>query len=198
MVGPNKQFNQDEALNKALETFWAKGFEVTSMQDLVQNMGINRASMYQTYGNKHALFVAALDRYIETNLEFLKQSLDTPGSPLENLNKIFQLFIDSGQQGKAYGCFINNTAVEMGPHDPLVSEKIRQFWVQFESILCDTLKRAMDQGEIAQQTDIKNLATLLNITLQGLVVKIKTNSPPDELRGCTKFLFSLIKNKACA
>ena len=62
MVGPDKQFDQDEVLNKALEVFWAKGFEATSMQDLVNNMGINRASMYQTYGIKHALFNAALDR----------------------------------------------------------------------------------------------------------------------------------------
>lgn len=193
MVGPNKQFNQDEALNKALETFWAKGFEATSMQDLVLNMGINRASMYQTYGNKHALFIATLDRYISSNLAHFKQSLDVPGSPLDNLHKVFDFFINAGQQGKAYGCFINNTAVEMGPHDPLVAEKIRQFWLQFESLLVNMIERAKEKGELAAHTESKNLAILLNIALQGLAVKIKTNSAPEELRNSTDFLFNLIK-----
>jgi len=193
MVGPNKQFDKDEALNKALEIFWAKGFEATSMQDLVLNMGVNRASMYHTYGNKHALFIAALECYIESNLEHFKQALNAPGSPLENLNNIFQFFIGTGQQEKSYGCFINNTAVEMGPHDPQVAAIIRQFWLRFESLLTDLLNRAIQQGELAQHTNTKDLAVLINIALQGLAVKIKTNAPTDDLRNSTEFLFKLIK-----
>ncbi|MFV2061350.1 MAG: TetR/AcrR family transcriptional regulator, partial [Gammaproteobacteria bacterium] len=65
MVGPNKQFDQEETLSIALQVFWNKGYEATSMQDLVSSMGINRASMYQTYGNKYALFMSSLDMYMD-------------------------------------------------------------------------------------------------------------------------------------
>ncbi len=61
----HKEFDQDEALQKAMEAFWARGYEATSMQDLVEHMGINRQSLYDTFGDKHSLFLKALDRYHE-------------------------------------------------------------------------------------------------------------------------------------
>jgi len=192
MAGPNKQFDKDKALKKALNTFWAKGFEATSMQDLVDEMGINRASMYQTYGNKHTLFTAAIDQYIESILQQMKQRLEAPGSPRHNLRQSFEHIIDCSLQGLMNGCFINNTAIELGPHDPDIADKIRNFWNQFEALFEQTLIRAIENQELNQQANTKKLATFINTTLQGLLIKTKVDVPRDELINDINLLFSLI------
>lgn len=193
MAGPVKQFDKEEALNKALEVFWINGFEATSMQELVDKMGINRASMYQTYGNKQSLFMAALDRYISTNQAQLEQALEAPGSPLGNLQQLFMHFIEEGLKGEKRGCFINNTAIELGPHDPAIAKKIRDFWQTFEDLIGNTLDRAVEQNELPRELDTRNTASLLNITLQGLVVKTKTGASKQELIEDTDLLFRFIR-----
>ncbi len=195
MAGPDKQFDRNATLDKALEVFWAKGFEATSMQDLVDNMGINRASMYQTYGNKRALFVAALARYIETMLGQMQEALAAPGSPLGNLHGLLQHFIEKGVEGRTYGCFINNTAVELGPHDAEIAGTIRGFWSRFESLLQSTLQRAIDTGELRPDMPVAQAAVLINIHLQGLMAKIKTHANREQVAEATGLLFDLIGKK---
>ena len=164
------------------------------MQDLVEGMGINRASMYQTYGNKHALFIAAIDQYIETSLAEMAQLLDAPGSPLGNLRRLFEHIIEQSLQGKINGCFINNSAVELGPHDPVLAERVRCFWNQFEALFNRTLIRAIADNELGRNADTEKLATLLNSTLQGLVIKTKTRIARESLFTDMDVLFSLIKS----
>jgi len=195
MAGPNKQFNQEQALDKALNVFWNKGFEATSMQDLINQMGINRASLYQTFGNKYDLFIASLDRYIEINQQQIHETLKAPGSPLDNLYQLFLHFIGQAENTQQSGCFINNTAVELGPHDAQVAEKIRQFWKQLEHMIFDALNRAIKKNQLPSGTDTKRLAALLNTNLQGLVIKSKTSTSQDELINSTDLLFSLIRKQ---
>lgn len=193
MVGPNKQFDQDETLKKALHVFWDKGYEATSMGDLVSVMGINRASLYQTYGNKYALFISSMDLYIDNTLKLIEQTLALPGSPLDNLEHLFKSLVEQSLQGKLHGCFINNTAVELGPHDKEIAEKLRNIWVQFESLFSITISRAIDVDEVSENADADQLALLLNINLQGLMVKTKTNTPKESLFDGIESLFKLIR-----
>ena len=76
----HKQFDQDEALLKAMEVFWSRGYEAASIQDLVRHMGINRQSLYDTYGDKHALYLLALERYSEVESRRLIDLLERNGS----------------------------------------------------------------------------------------------------------------------
>ena len=193
MVGPNKQFDHDETLNKALRLFWEQGYEATSMQALVDAMGINRASMYQTFGNKHELFVASIERYMEGTLSSLTQLLEKPGSALANLQDFFEEVVGQSVQGKMQGCFINNTAVELGPHDAKLAEKIRQVWEKFENVFATLLQRAINEDEIKSDCDAHQLAQLLNINLQGLMVKSKANTSKKELLDGIHSLFKLIQ-----
>ncbi|NOY71808.1 MAG: TetR/AcrR family transcriptional regulator [Gammaproteobacteria bacterium] len=192
MAGPNKQFDKHEVLKKALDVFWIKGFEATSIQDLVDEMGINRASLYQTYGNKHALFTAAIDQYMESSLVQMKQTLEAPGSPLHNLRQSFEYIVDYSLEGLLNGCFINNAAIELGPHDPDIANKVRGFWRQFEALFEKTLIRAIENKELSQNINTEKLATFINSTLQGLIIKTKVSVPKDELINDIDLLFSLI------
>ncbi len=193
MAGPNKQFDQDEALTRAMQAFWKRGYEATSMQDLVSIMGINRASMYQTYGNKQTLFLASIDCYIKNILEQMTQSLDLPGSPLENLETLFKSVIGQSLQSKQHGCFIANTAIELGPHDAQIAEKLRAVWHQFEITFTTLIQRAIDNKELSSNANAGQLALLLNINFQGLIVKTKVNTPKEELFSSIETLFELIR-----
>jgi TetR/AcrR family transcriptional repressor of nem operon len=193
MAGPNKQFDRDEALDKAVQLFWEQGYEATSMQDLVNAMGINRASLYQTYGNKQELYLASLERYAAQILAHLTGLLDKPGTPLTNLRDLFVHIIEQSLEGKMQGCLINNTAVELGPHDAKLAEIIRDIWVQFEDLFATRLQQAIEQQQLAADADPHQLAQVLNINLQGLVVKTKANSNKAELIGAVDALFDLIQ-----
>ena len=192
MVGPTKQFNQDEALQSALDIFWAKGFEATSMQELVNAMGVNRASMYQTYGNKSELYSAAIDRYTESSLQYIRALLEAPTSPMGNLQQLFNQLIEVSFN-KMCGCFVGNTAAELGPHNVAVAEKIRNFWTQFEDIISNTLERAIEHNELQLNTDTIKLASFVNSTLQGLLIKSKASVDKGTLKSDIDLLFKLIK-----
>src|SRR5258708_33708597 len=84
-----KEFDRDEVLHKAMEVFWTRGYEGASVQDLVKHMGINRQSIYDTFGDKHALFLQALDRYREIQSRKVFAVLERPGSMEQNLRQLF-------------------------------------------------------------------------------------------------------------
>lgn len=193
MAGPNKQFDHDNVLDKALTLFWEKGFEATSMQQLVDAMGINRASIYQTYGNKNKLFEASIIRYIENTLNYMRSLLELDDSPLTNLQNAFKGFIKQSLDGQLQGCLINNTAIELGPHDLTMAEKIRQVWVQFEKIFSDLLLKSIDRNELNKKTDVTQMASLLNTTLQGLLVKTKAGTSKKDLFSDIDTLFDLVR-----
>ena len=195
MAGPDKQFDEIKALGKAMDIFWEKGFSATSMRDLVKGMGINRASMYQTYGNKHALFMAAVDQYVNASLTEIKKILMEPDSPLNKLKHLFEQFLKQSLRGKKNSCFMNNSAVELGPRDPELAAKVRYFWAQFEDIFNDVLTQAVQQNELAHNTNTRQFAVLLNNTLQGLLIKTKIGIAEDILLGDLDTLFEVINNQ---
>ncbi len=192
MAGPTKQFDQDQTLDIALQLFWMKGYESTSMQELVNAMGINRASLYQTYGNKYDLYVASMDRYIDSTLDLFKQALKQPGPALEILRTLFQNIVLSSQQEGFHGCFINNTAVELGVHDQELAKKIRGVWQQFEDMFTEMIQRAVDHDELKSDIDVHITAQLLNTHLQGLMVQSKTKISEKKLFDNIELVFRLI------
>ena len=193
MAGPAKQFDQKQALVKALEVFWDKGYEATSMQDLVNHMGINRASMYDTFGNKYELFKQSLQAYCQQSLVNIKQVLEAPGSPLQNVMRYYQLLGSSKGVVQHHGCFINNTAVELGPHKPEIANYIRRHWAEVESLFKSALDQAVEQGELKPDTDTASLAKLFNTLIQGLAVSSKVQVPPENLASTIRTVFVMLQ-----
>src|ERR1043166_3222598 len=109
-----KEFDRDEVLHRAMEVFWTRGYEGASLQDLVKHMGINRQSIYDTFGDKHSLFLQALDRYREIQSRKVFEMLDRPGSVKRNVRLLFQQAVDktlSEEVGR--GCFVGNAMSEL-------------------------------------------------------------------------------------
>ncbi|HJS75619.1 MAG TPA: TetR/AcrR family transcriptional regulator, partial [Vicinamibacteria bacterium] len=123
-MGRPREFDRDEALDRAVQVFWSRGFERTSVEDLTDSMGIQRGSLYAAFGDKHQLFLAALDRYEERfyrdTLRFLEE-----GSPREGIRRVFQQVVsDCACGGGAKGCFITNTAVALAEDDPETAARV--------------------------------------------------------------------------
>lgn len=163
-----KEFDVDEALQSALEVFWRKGYAATSMQDLVAAMGIQKASLYATFGDKHQLYLTALRRYQQETFEELTAHLAGATSPLRAITEfVDEVFEHTAKDGRR-GCLCVNANIELAPHDGDVAEMLRQHHERMESLLAATLERARSLGEIPRKADPRALATFL----LGIVVAI--------------------------
>ncbi len=183
MAGPQKQFAIDDALDKALTVFWRQGFELTSVQDLVAGMGINRASLYDTFGNKTELYKKALQRYIDRAMTDMREHLLNGSGPVaQRLQNYFISMNAIHKNGdRHFGCFLNNSAVELGPHYPDIAAVVRQAWTEMESVFRTLLDQAVTTGELPAHTDTAALAATINMMLQGVSVMAKAGTPEQHL-----------------
>lgn len=169
-LGRPKEFDRKEALESAMEVFWARGYADASVRDLLDGMGINRGSMYDTFGDKRALFLAAIDHYRQKVAGPLVEGLFAPGSPLENIRKMLCGLAEAAGTKNCRGCLITNVTVEIAPHDPEVAKAMKSALTNTEAALRKTLDRAVEAGEINAKADTRALARFLLNTIQGLVV----------------------------
>lgn len=166
-----KEFDTDQALQAAMELFWAQGYAATSMADLVDHLGIARASIYGTFGGKEQLYLAALDRYSAIVDPQLVETLSRPGPVLPTIHALVQSYVaTSTGTTRSRGCFVVNTAVELGPHDSAAEHRVQASWRHLETLLTAALTRAKAQHELAGSADPRTLARFLLVFLQGVRV----------------------------
>ena len=167
----HKEFDTDAVLDKAMEAFWAKGYEATSIQDLVERMEINRGSLYHAFGDKQSLFLAALDRYDHVVTRRLLDTLETEGSGKDAIRRFFLAKLESARAtDRPQGCLVTNSAVERSLYDPAAGAKVRACLAWMEEAFYKALVRAREAGEIPAQRDLRALARSLTNSAQGLSV----------------------------
>jgi TetR/AcrR family transcriptional regulator, transcriptional repressor for nem operon len=188
-----KEFDRDVVLQRALELFWRKGYEATSMADLVAYLGIGRASIYATYGSKHRLYLEALECYLRTRQPNPIELLSQPGPALPAVRALVtQYAAESENDFDQRGCMIVNAAVEMLPGDPVVARRVEASWDGIEVALISTLTRAKAQGELAGDKDPTALGRFLLVLLQGMRVVGKGSPPPGRLADAAAQALSLL------
>jgi TetR/AcrR family transcriptional repressor of nem operon len=193
-VARTKEFDPEAALQSALELFWQRGYEATSMADLVDHLGIGRASIYATFGNKHELYLKALDRYNENRDSGLLHELSQPGPGLPAVRTIVRRFAAeaNADDRRAKGCFVTNTAAELGPHDPAAARRVEASWDHVETLLRSALVRAQAQGELGADRDPRALARMLLVLMQGLRVVGKASDDPGRVRDAAEQALTLL------
>ncbi|MFF7758219.1 TetR/AcrR family transcriptional regulator [Streptomyces griseorubiginosus] len=189
-----KEFDPEAALQSALELFWQRGYEATSMADLVEHLGIGRASIYATFGNKHELYLKALDRYNETRDSGLLCELSQPGPALSAVRTVVRRFAaEASSKGpRLKGCFVTNTANELGPHDTAAARRVETSWDHIETLLRSALTRARAQGELPADRDPRALARMLLVLMQGLRVVGKASNDPGRVRDAAEQALRLL------
>ncbi len=176
-----KQFEEKEILEKATNLFWKQGFHATSIQDLVNHLKINRASLYDTFGGKEELFNKALESYRNQNKEAIQSFLNSQKSVKEGLKNLFLLAITGEKSNQENGCFVVNCITELIPNNENMLEIAIQNKEEFEGFFIEFLKKGVENGEISSQKNIESVASFLFMFYSGLKVVGKTSPSREEL-----------------
>jgi len=170
----SKAFDPDAALRKAMQLFWRQGYEATSIDDLVRAMGVNRASLYATFGDKRTLFRRALQRYLATVLAPRLQATAEAASPLAGLRGLMsELVAFSAGDPQRRGCLAVNSACELAAREPEVAAMIKTQAAALERQLAHLIARAQAEGELKAGGDPAALARMLAAIIDGLRVRAK-------------------------
>lgn len=166
-----KQFDIDSVLGRAMHTFWTKGYAATSIQDLVESMGVNRASLYDTFGDKRSLFIATLKHYDITQKKPTLKLTAENRSPLETIRFLFDSLVEEAlDKNRRDGCFLVNSMLERAPHDEEVSSIIAKSFADVQKYFRDTIRKGQQTGEISKDIDAGETAPILFAALIGIRV----------------------------
>ncbi|MBC8445253.1 MAG: TetR/AcrR family transcriptional regulator [Rhodospirillaceae bacterium] len=188
-----KEFETDDVVLKAIDVFWRKGFEATSIQDLVDAMGINRGSIYGTFGDKAGLFEAAIQRYqIDAPSQRLIDKAQT-GDPREEIELFFNSLLTRGEgPERRRGCLVTNSITELSARDDDTASHFRAGVKRLEDAFFTLIERGQATGDIAPWRDARALARLLLASAQGMIVISKVDPGPDTLADITRTALSLL------
>lgn len=187
-----KEFEPDAVLGRALELFWERGYEATSMADLVEHLGVNRASLYATFGDKHELYLRALERYREVQNPV--DGLSQPGPALPAVRELVESYVEQAEGDlRRRGCMIVNAAIESAPSDPDVAKVVSRGWQAMEVALTSALTRARAQGELTEDRDPVALARFLVVVLQGIKVVGRGEPDLDRIRAAADQAMTLLR-----
>ena len=173
--GRPRSFDAEAAVERAMGVFWSRGYHATALPDLLRATKLSRGSLYAAFGDKHSLFLRALDRYIADAVTRMNIELDPRKDPVDGLRAYLAGYVDrtSGAHGRR-GCLVIATTMELAGRDADVNRRIAGFFNVMEARLADALSRAKAAGKLADGVDPANAARILVCFVEGLRVISKT------------------------
>ena len=180
-MGRPREFDTTEALDKTTQVFWVKGFEATSLNDLIEAMGISKSSFYETFGNKQELFLSSIDHYATTALKDMVIALESDMLGREVIAQVFLIISNRFiSKAESMGCFLSNSSAELAPDGVTAKEKIVGYFHRAEEAFTKAVKRGQKEGTIPSDRDAKALGRFLVSSMNGLQVVGKAKQGPAE------------------
>ena len=188
-----KQFDREEILTKAMEVFWRQGYEATSVQDLILATGLKPGSIYDTFGDKHGLFMESIQHYRQTVISRSLAVLLTPGLAREAIQSYFALILERfARAGHQFGCFMSNSTTELIVRDKRLAEAVSDHLQTIEGAFQQVLERGVQQGEFSPNQDLTALARFLTTCVVGLSVVSKTSQASAYLPASIEVILSTL------
>lgn len=187
----SKAFDYDVILDKATDLFLEKGYEHTSIQDLVDYLGIHRRSIYDTYGDKHQLYLKILAKYDQDMSQKYVLITDRNISIREKFEAIFNASAFPKDTCRK-GCLFVNSSIELALRDNEVADQIQSFFEKTKSFFIRLLNQAKENGELSADTDTRILASYLNNALIGIRVLVRSVASQTELKNIIKTTLSML------
>jgi TetR/AcrR family transcriptional repressor of nem operon len=185
-------FDQTVALDAAIECFWHHGYRASSVRDLAASMGICGTSLYNSFGNKRALFIKALERYLDHSLRARIGRLQ-PLPPKQAIRGFFDEIIERSLKDRARrGCLLINSALEVAPHDRKLGVEIAQRLTEIEDFFRDRIMAGRADGSIPKRVDADNVARLLLGVLLGIRVLARSRPERVLLEGMARPALALL------
>jgi TetR/AcrR family transcriptional regulator, transcriptional repressor for nem operon len=173
--GRPRSFDTEAAVERAMGEFWSRGYHATALPDLLRATKLSRGSLYAAFGDKHSLFLRALDRYVADALARMDDELDPRREPIDALRAYLAGYVDrtSGANGRR-GCLLAATAMELAGRDAEVDRRVASFFKAMEARVADALSRAKAAGSLADGVEPSRAARILVCFVEGLRVVGKT------------------------
>ncbi len=168
-----KEFDQDKALHQAIRLFAQQGFASTSTDELMRAMEIGRQSMYDTFGDKRALFLKALQTYVNESVASIVTTLEEPGPALAAMRNALLSFAARKDLTGAEGCMGMNAICEFGQRDDEVNSILREAARKQRRALTHVLTRAKAQAELHSEQDVESMADFFESSLAGMRMAAK-------------------------
>ena len=182
-----KEFDQDKALRKAIRLFSQQGFAATSTDELMRCMDVGRQSMYDTFGDKRALFLRALELYVTESVQSIGVELDRNGSALSAVRNALVSFAERKDLSSSEGCMGLNAIGEFGQRDADVTRITRNAARIQRQNLMKVFARAKIQGEVDADADLEGMADFFESTLAGIRIAAKAGKSRQALRKVAAF-----------
>lgn len=174
-MGRLKEFDQDKAIDGAVDCFWARGYEATSVRDLAARMGIGGASLYNAYGGKRALFVAALERYANRSSRERIARLEATGQPRQAIEAFLAEIIDRSLKDRARkGCLLVNSALDVAPHDAEIGKVVAGYLEEIRAFFQRNIEAARRAEQVPRDIDAAGVSAHLLGILLGIRVLART------------------------
>ena len=172
--GRPQQFDSNEVITAAMNTFWSNGFDGTSMQQLLESTGLSKSSLYQSFGGKQELFIKCLDQYTLAMKEKLLMQLSLSRSGVKFIKDVL---LSSAEEAKGIeipkGCLIMNTATEFAQSNAAISKAVNRGIETFRSIFLTALKKARENKEISKDVDLNQLSSYIVSSMSGIKSMVK-------------------------
>jgi TetR/AcrR family transcriptional regulator, transcriptional repressor for nem operon len=189
-----REFDEVTALKAAIECFWHRGYEATSVRDLADKMGISGPSLYNAYGDKRALFVQALEHYLDHSARALIKRLENSLPPKQAVRRFIEEIIErSVNDRERRGCFLINSALEVAPHDRQLGALIADRLAEIEAFFYRSIKAAQANGAVPRDRAAKDLARLLLGVLLGIRVLARSKPERALLEGVARPALALLE-----
>jgi AcrR family transcriptional regulator len=185
--GRPRVFDMDEALDKALEIFWKRGYEGASIAELTEKLGINKPSLYAAFGNKEELFKKTLSRYVAGPVVFIQEAINQPSAyevAQSFLTKAVEFFTDTKHPK---GCLIVQAALSVSADSLLVQDLLTKYRYSYEKQLAKRFEKAKEEGDLPIDANAETLAKFLSTLHQGMSVQVTSGASKEELMQIVEF-----------
>lgn len=191
--GRPREFDRDAILAQVTDVFWRQGFAKTTYADLEKATGLHRQSLVYAFGDKKALFQAALDHYASTRVQTILTQLKAPGSPLANIRAVLDQWIEEVQQEVAKGCLFVNTSGELGQSEPAFTQVIDSTNQKVVNALREAIQVGQARGEIVSHLDATDLAHQILAVGDGVLLRSRVSSDPSFATAAFRALLTSIE-----
>ncbi|MEU0236205.1 helix-turn-helix domain-containing protein [Nocardiopsis sp. NPDC006198] len=168
-----REFDTEAVVGRAMELFWTRGYEATSVRDLTRHLGVGQGSLYAAFGDKHGLYRAALEHYRSTLAAAALRSLEEGSDVRSAVRGLLAERVRIAVEHDGRGCLMVNAACERLPEEPSVRRIVRDVQDASREALAEVLAVAAERGEISARHDPHTLAAFLITFLNGLLVSAK-------------------------
>jgi len=187
-------FDEKEVLQKAMQLFWLKGYNGTSLDDLLKTTGLSRSSIYNSYGNKQGIFMQCLQYYRDWLLNTVMEAITKLKSPVKKIEMVFKISVDKLLKDKERkGCLIVNTATELANLEEEISLFMKEFEKEWETLFQDWIKEGQLTGEISKSFSSLALSRHLYNSYQGIKIIAKTTNDRKTLEDIVNVSLSVLK-----